>query len=272
MAGNPMAPVSNLGFPQSVWSDPSTFNPQTGLPYGYSPGGGSYDQGTSYGGGGQGDLNFNNVVGMGVAPAPIESVNNPNNVGGTNQPAGYPYGAGMDFGVGSAGFPAPAPAPAPQSVWGNPSTYDPQTGMPYGYSPGGGMNFGVTDLGFGGGAPSTGLYNGVTPPAAGFGDFGIPSQDYGAGATPTAGYSIEPGTAAATYGGGMTAQDAAAQAQTYNDQQARLASEAAFYAAQAAALPSSPQNYYNQIVQPYERNFGGQIQGYNPYSTQYQAY
>lgn len=82
---------------------------------------------------------------------------------------------------------------------------------------------------------------------------------------------IVPGTGAAL-AGGMTAEDAAAQAYVYDALQARLASEAAWYTAQQTALPSSPQNYASRIVAPYDRNFGGQIQGYNPFSTQYQAY
>jgi len=187
--------------------------------------------------------------------APVEDANNPNTVGGASTP---------DWGVGDPGFPAPSVESAnnPNNVGGyyGANGWIPPT--PF------------TDPDY------AALPTATEPsyaPVPSFGDFGMGSmtgmnQDYAAGVSPTPGYSIQPGTAAATYGGGLTQQDADTQFAEYQALQARLANEAAFYSAQQAALPSSPQNYFSQIVQPYDRNFGGQIAGYNPFSTQYQAY
>lgn len=130
-------------------------------------------------------------------------------------------------------------------------TWDPQTGLPYGGS-------------IGASAPSAGSLNGFSTPGV--------TMDYAAGVSPTPGYTIQPGTAAATLGGGLTQQDADTQFAEYQALQANLQNYANTYQAGLNALPSSPQNYYSQIVQPYERNFGGQIAGYNPFTTQYQAY
>ena len=122
-----------------------------------------------------------------------------------------------------------------------------------------------------GDAPSASSLNGFSS-GNGYGVYGGGSggNEYGYGGQS---YSGPTGSDwAMNYGGGMSAADAAAEAQTYNDLQNRLASEAAFYSAQQAALPSSPQNYQSQIVNPYYNNFGGQIQGYNQFTTQYQSY
>jgi hypothetical protein len=247
-------------------SDPRTWDPQTGMPYGgfigatqpappmqdYSTGGGggygSYNpagQIPSFAGGGDSG-NYSGGYGP-SSYAPTQFSGDP--AAGYYNPSFRDYYADPEY---SALTPAQYntlnfTVGGPTST-SDPRTWDPQTGMPYG-------GYGAAPPAA---APSASTINGY--------------QDYAAGVTPTAGYSIQPGTAAATYGDGMTAQDAAAQAQTYNDLQSRLANEASFYSAQQAALPSSPQNYYSQIVQPYEQNFSGQIQGYNPFSTQYQSY
>lgn len=263
---------------------------------------GSVAQGLGYGGSAPappGPINFNNIVGMGVLPRPVESANNPNTVGGP------PYDISTEKGWLQTYYPN-HPDLQPGGKYGTPAgdtdmnfgLADISGGLLAGGAPAGttDMNFGLPDI-TGGGILSNSNMNFGLPDITG----GPPRYDtstekgwlqtyapdapdlqpggkyaanleYAAGVSPTPGYTIQPGTAAATLGGGMTAQDAAAQAQTYNDLQSRLASEAAFYERQQAALPSSPQNYYSQIVQPYERNFGGQIAGYNPFTTQYQAY
>ncbi len=89
-----------------------------GFPSGFTPGGGG-------------------TVGFGYTTLSPESANNPNTVAGP-----YPYGAGMDFGVGSAGFIPQAPDWGMGSA-GFPSP--PVTGPNYQY--GTGMGFGLPDLG-----------------------------------------------------------------------------------------------------------------------------
>lgn len=84
-----------------------------------------------------GGINFSNVVGMGVLPGlSPEGANNPNTVAGP-----YPYGSGMDFGVGSPGF---TPAPPSYGIGSPGFPAPPVTGPNYRY--GTGMGFGLPDI------------------------------------------------------------------------------------------------------------------------------
>jgi hypothetical protein len=158
---------------------------------------------------------------------------NPFGFSNLNTSAGVESATFGDFGMNPIGSSAPTNLVTPQTSGGTASV-----------NLGGGT---VGNLGFGS--------FGIAPIA---GESGM-NQDYAAGVTPTPGYTIQPGTAAATFGGGLTSQDAATQFENYQQLQARLARDAATYEAGLNALPSSPQNYQNQIVDPYSGNFGGHL-------------
>jgi hypothetical protein len=260
-----------LGFggSQSSWGSPSTWNPQTGLPYGYGEGGGSgfgtaygggyspygsgyaggaggYGSGYGYGGGGFGQFGMGTPsTAYGVDNSTYNSINQMMpGIGGAAQWGTPQQQASLNFTVGG-----------PTST-SDPRTWDPQTGRPYGEVIG---------------APSAASLNG----------FGS-DNSYGYGGGSGAGYGyggqgnyVDPYNGAVSNGSDVYNMASSASnslaafgaANTYAAAQNQASSDALsnYYAGVAANAAAAGQNAFNASAP-------GQIQGYNPFTTQYQAY
>jgi hypothetical protein len=220
-------------------SDPRTFDPQTGMPYGgYGGGGGggasyqeakggsntgygynyspnfgnvsTYSDGTAFGAGGYGGYG-NNEYGYGGGGNDNSYLNQFNQT-----PAAYNT---LNFTVGG-----------PSSPDGGGGYYNGETWVPYGAPSAASLN------GF-----SSGNGSGVYGGGSGGNEYGYGGQSY-SGATGS--------DWAMNYGGGMSASDAAAQFADYQALQNNLQNYANIYEGALNALPSSAQNYQSQIVGP----------------------